>query len=187
VAAILARARDWGLFLGGLGLALLIIAKLDRRENTVVSGKFYVIDGDTLSIDGQRLRLAGIDAPELRQNCGLGAEQRACGQEARKSLAGLVGVTGAVECGGRDRDRYGRLLVDCHDGALDINAAMVSRGMAVAYGRFQTEERAARLARRGLWAGPFERPRDWRRRQGLVEEGLRRDWREQLREWLGLP
>lgn len=187
MARILARTRDWIVFLAFIALSLLVIAKLDRRDQTVISGAFYVVDGDTLSIDGRRLRLAGIDAPELRQNCSQQNQQWNCGRDARTALAGLIGGSDATRCSGSGKDRYGRLLVDCQNGVLDINAEMVLRGMAVSYGRFSAEERAAKAVRIGIWAGSFERPQDWRRRQGLLQEDAGQEsWREAVRGWLGL-
>jgi len=187
VAQILKLGRDWTLFLGIIGLSLLVIAKLDQREQTVVSGAFFVIDGDTLSIDGRRLRLAGIDAPELSQTCERRGGMWDCGREARRVLAGLRGDAGATRCSGNRMDRYQRLLVYCQNGPLDINAEMVLRGMAVAYGDFAAQERAAKAGRIGIWSGPVERPQDWRQRQGIIDDGaLRPTWRDAALGWLGL-
>ena len=76
----------------------------------------------------------------------------------------------AVVCTGRQRDIYLRLLVSCRIGEVDINRRMVATGWAVAYGDYAEEEEAARRSGAGLWAGSFERPRDWRKvHGGLVE------------------
>nr|WP_284739491.1 thermonuclease family protein [Rhizobium sp. CG5] len=154
-----------------LVLALLIIAKLDKDNEVRVSGAFDVVDGDTLSSGGGRLRLSGIDAPELTQLCGDESRHWPCGQSSRRALSALMG-SAAVTCSGTARDRYDRLLVVCRSAATDINAQMVLTGMAVAYGAYQAEERMARDGQAGLWSGAFERPDEFRRRQGLAEEGL---------------
>jgi endonuclease YncB( thermonuclease family) len=69
-----------------------------------------------------------------------------------------------VTCVTQARDRYGRRLAYCRVRGMDINAQMVRDGHAVAYGEFTREEDEARLAYRGIWAGTFERPADWRQR-----------------------
>jgi endonuclease YncB( thermonuclease family) len=73
-------------------------------------------------------------------------------------------ASGLATCVTEARDRYGRRLAYCRVRGMDINAAMVRDGHAVAYGEFSREEDEARLAYRGIWAGTFERPADWRQR-----------------------
>lgn len=126
-----------------------------------------VVDGDTLAIGDTRLRLIAIDAPEGAQTC-RDAEQLEydCGREATRELERLIGGR-EVSCSGEKRDRYGRALVVCSVGGVNLNAEMVRSGWAVTYlGRdFDREEAEARQARRGLWAGEFQRPEDWRRQR----------------------
>lgn len=151
-----------------LAILALLALKLNNRAELVQKGSFYAIDGDTLSYNGERLRLKGIDAPEYRQRCRRAGVDWACGEEARKSLVTII-KTGTPECRGRDRDRYGRLLVTCAVGELDINAVMVRNGMALSYGGYAAEERVAKQANAGVWAGDFERPSDYRREERLEQ------------------
>ncbi len=162
--------RDGAATFALLAVLALFASKMNNRPEIVQKGKFYVIDGDTLSIEGERLRLKGIDAPEYRQRCRRDDGDWSCGEEARKALATMV-KTGVPECRGRERDRYGRLLVTCAAGNLDINAAMVRNGMAVSYGAYGGEEQIARQAKAGLWAGDFERPSDYRREEHMAHDG----------------
>jgi endonuclease YncB( thermonuclease family) len=150
-----------------LAILALFALKMNNRSEIVQNGSFYVIDGDTLSTNGERLRLKGIDAPEFRQRCQRNGADWACGEEARKALATMIKV-GAPECRGWERDRYGRLLVTCVAGDVDINAAMVRNGMAVSYGAYASEERIAQQAKAGLWASDFERPSDYRREEHMA-------------------
>ena len=144
-----------------LALIWLIAAKLNDRRETVHSGQFHAADGDSLAIGGKRMRLKGIDAPELSQSCERGGVKWACGREAQAMLQRLV-RSADTQCGGAEADQYGRLLVVCRSGGLDINGEMVRKGMAVSYGNYRREEELARSDKAGLWAGTFERPRDFR-------------------------
>jgi endonuclease YncB( thermonuclease family) len=170
VAVINRRFRDVLVGCGMLFLAVLIIAKLETDRAIRSHGPFTVIDGDTLADGGKRLRLRGIDAPELGQMCVRPDGPYDCGMVARAGLVRLV-ERGPLECFGPEdeRDRYGRSLVVCRRGEDDLGQQMVSLGLAVVDGDYHIAEGEARRARRGIWAGSFERPEDWRRRQRLEE------------------
>ena len=126
------------------------------------------IDGDSLRVGGQEIRLIGIDAPELAQTCG--AERGGvwpCGREAHARLRSLIS-RGAVDCVGTSKDQYGRTLATCSAvGVADIGHAMVRDGYAVNFlsGGYQSAEAEARAEKRGVWRGTFERQQEWRRRQ----------------------
>lgn len=135
-----------------------------------LAGQASVIDGDTIEIHGQRIRLHGIDAPESAQKCLRGSERWPCGRRAAFALADRV-ANNTVRCDQRDIDRYGRIIATCSVGADDLNAWLVRNGWALAYQRYSkdyvAEERAARQARSGIWAGSFVPPWDWRRGERL--------------------
>jgi endonuclease YncB( thermonuclease family) len=132
-----------------------------------ITGRASIIDGDTLEIHGQRIRLFGIDAPESRQTCRADGKEYRCGQEASLALSDKIGQR-SVNCTARDTDRYGRMVAVCWLGAEDLGAWMVREGHALAYRKYSTDyvlhEDAARQARRGLWRGEFKAPWEWRRR-----------------------
>lgn len=144
-------------------------AWLESRTMRIFSGKALVVDGDSLVIDGARVRLAGIDAPELGQTCPGENGVWRCGRHSRDALARLIDKR-SVRCRTERVDRYGRWLGRCHVGSTDINRTMILDGWAVSYGGFGSEEAKARRARRNLWAGQFERPSEWRRRHGDVAD-----------------
>lgn len=127
-------------------------------------GAPHVADGDSVTIEGTRLRLVGLDAPELSQTCRRDERGYPCGETARDHLVGLIAGR-RLDCVWQTRDKYGRGLARCRAGSVDLNAAMVRDGWAVAYGGFEAEEAEARRNRRGLWAGRFEWPEDFRRRE----------------------
>lgn len=145
-----------------------------------------VVDGDTVLIAGNRVRLAGLDAPELGQACARAdGTPWDCGAAARDRLGALLGRS-AVSCGFRRTDRYGRPLVTCDlpDGS-DPGAVLVAEGMAVAYGAYVAEEAAARRERLGMWQGQFVRPADWRRDRAGEDPTGNPSRFERLLGWLG--
>lgn len=158
------RIKDWvftALFLGAIAYATVW---LDGQSTQEFSGKTYVVDGDSLVINNEKLRLVGIDAPELRQTCQKKGREWPCGRESRKALRTLV-QRGSVACVSEGLDKYDRWLVTCKAGGTEINAEMVKSGWAVPYGRYLSQENIARRDRKGLWAGEFEQPQQWREAQ----------------------
>ena len=142
--------------------ALTLLADLLRREETL-EGQAFAVDGDTLDIAGTRVRLTGIDAPELRQECQRAGRPWACGEAARGVLQAAVRA-GPVSCAASKRDKYGRPVGLCRAGGVDLSEHMVQQGFAVAYlGRAYTGvEAEARAAGRGIWGASFQLPVDWR-------------------------
>jgi len=160
-------------FRGRLGLILLLILlALGWRARDLVmpllvsdatmGGRLHVSDGDSLTLDGVRVRLAGIDAPETDQSCTLLGERHPCGREAREHLVHLIAAR-PVSCSWSREDRYGRRLGRCRAGDTDLNAEMVRSGWALAYGGYEREQAEARARGRGLWSGDFVAPQDFRR------------------------
>lgn len=135
----------------------------------LIQGTASVIDGDTIEIHGERIRLDAIDAPESSQLCLDAAGNRyRCGQKSAFALADMIGRS-TVTCEPKGHDRYRRTIAVCFSGETNLNAWMVVQGWAVAFRKYGIdyigEEDNARLARRGIWAGSFEMPWDWRARK----------------------
>jgi endonuclease YncB( thermonuclease family) len=143
-----------------VGALLAVAVHFTRDPAREFGGLAYAIDGDTLWMAGERLRLVGIDAPELDQLCEVGGRAVACGRASRDGLRRMI-VT-PVTCVASGRDRYERPLVNCQTAEGDIASRMVAAGLAVAQGCCAAEEAAARGRHLGIWAGRFERPADWR-------------------------
>jgi endonuclease YncB( thermonuclease family) len=132
-------------------------------------GAARVIDGETLEVGGKRIRLYGIDAPELRQTCN---DQNnvpyRCGQHASEALGRLIGLQ-AVHCEKTWMGKYGSIVAICFSSiSQNLNDAMLSAGWAVAWssddGHYLGLEQAAKEQRLGLWSGSFMWPAEWRRR-----------------------
>lgn len=130
-----------------------------------VSGRPNLVDGDSFHLGNEEVRLVGIDAPEGRQTCTRASATWPCGEESRRALARLIGGR-PISCTAAERDQHGRLLGVCSVDGRELNREMVASGMALAYGNYEREEATARAAKRGLWSGQFERPREWRRQHG---------------------
>lgn len=149
-----------------LAIVIYMAAALSAQAGGVI-GQASVIDGDTVEIHGQRIRLFGIDAVESSQRCERNGQAWNCGKDSAFALADRIGRS-AIDCRGQEKDRYGRLVAVCFKGAEDLNRWMVEQGWAVAYRRYSVDyvaaEDAARAARRGLWASTFDMPWEWRKK-----------------------
>lgn len=130
------------------------------------SSDVRVIDGDTLEIGETTYRLHGIDAPEAAQTCRLAnGGSWPCGRQAIDILEGLVS-TSRLTCDARGKDQYGRTISVCSNGEGDVNARLVSLGMAWAFQKYSTdyvqEELSARTAGLGIWQADTMTPWDFR-------------------------
>ncbi len=159
-------------------LAATVLSIAPVHAETLTAAAKAVHDGDTLTLTtGQRIRLFGIDAPELKQQCKVGDTCRPCGDEARKVLNSLA--TGPLVCEGRG-ESYDRVVARCTAGEVDLSLAMLETGQAVAYGRYLKKsdplrakylgaEAAAKKAGLGIWGTKLIPPGDWRNHKMRLE------------------
>jgi endonuclease YncB( thermonuclease family) len=163
------RFLDLCLALAIIAAVALAAARMQHFAGTDISGAMRVIDGDSLALAQRRLRLKGIDAPELQQRCRKAGMEYDCGAEAASFLRALIGGK-TVTCRGEGIDRYGRDLVRCSAGGVELNQMMVRSGHAVAFGDYAWAEAEARSEQAGLWSGEFEQPKQWRSVHGGLSE-----------------
>ena len=141
--------------------SLLLCFAVASPAQTIV-GVAVVVDGDTLRLGDERIRLYGIDAPETAQSCSKAdGTPWPCGAASHAALAArLAGQT--TRCEGVERDRYGRLVARCFVAGQDVGAGLVVDGLAFAYARYSAAyidlEKQAMFAGVGVWQGPALRP-----------------------------
>lgn len=148
------------------GFLLLCLSLAACQAEASLAGRASVIDGDTIEIHGQRIRLHGIDAPESGQLCQQNGRNYRCGQRAALALSDLISNQ-VVRCEEKDIDRYRRIVAECYAGDTNLNAWLVENGWALAYREYTSVyvsyEDSARSNSVGMWQGEFQAPWDYRR------------------------
>jgi len=156
-----------------LATVMLMIAMVATSPAALadVTGPATAVDGDTLEIAGERIRLHGIDAPESDQTYERQGVTWLCGAVASAKLRELVRGRD-VRCREHGRDTYGRIIAMCSAGGVDVEAAMVLARLARAYRHYSTDyvgqEAPAQARRAGIWSGRFVEPWHWRQDQRLA-------------------
>ena len=149
------------------------------KEIKTISGTAIVTDGDSIRIDNRKIRLVGIDAPELKQTCQHGITEYPCGKMSKEWLNLLV-EDFQITCSYSEKDRYKRILGVCYIGnidsvafkkkvkSLELNSMMVKSGHALAYRKYSVayieDEDYAKANNLGIWKMNFEFPWDYRRK-----------------------
>jgi endonuclease YncB( thermonuclease family) len=146
----------------GLGMAFVLATVGTARADDLI-GQATVIDGDTLEIRGNRIRLWGIDAPESTQLCwNEDSDQYRCGAQAANELDAFI-ARRPVNCSPISLDRYGRTVATCTVGNSDLGQWLVRNGLALDWpdysnGKYGAMQREAEQAGRGIWKGSYVEP-----------------------------
>ena len=131
-----------------------------------INGKPRIIDGDTIHIKSNKIRLHGIDAPETKQTCKINDEVWFCGKQSTQELKNLINKQ-EVKCITNDVDIYNRFVAICYVNEININQWMVKSGWAIAYRYYSTdyiiEEKYARDNELGIWKSEFLKPYAYRK------------------------
>ncbi|MBI1209261.1 MAG: thermonuclease family protein [Azospirillum sp.] len=148
-----------------LGTALALATPASAEDLAGPVDKVH--DGDTLTLNGTHIRLWGIDAPELAQQClDAAGSLYACGIKSKMALEALTAGQ-PVACTDRGHDRYRRTVASCTVHGIDLGSMLVQAGQAVDYpkyseGHYRPEQQHAAAAHLGVWAGWFDLPWEWR-------------------------
>ena len=145
------------------------------EEVKIISGIAKVTDGDTIRIEGKKIRFFGIDAPEKKQQCKKPwltisfisfNKNYPCGQISTDKLKKKINNKLLI-CKWSNKDRYKRFIAECFKDKTNVNAWMVRNGYAVAYRKyskkFVSQEIFAKKEKLGLWSGTFMMPWDYRK------------------------
>jgi endonuclease YncB( thermonuclease family) len=154
----------------------LIFVLLFWSSSLAVASEIRIVDGDTIIIDREKIRLHGIDAPESSQTCRNGKLVWACGEAATLALRKILDGR-KPDCETLARDRYGRSVSRCVIDGIDVGEELVRRGLALAYQKYSADyiaaEDVARSEGYGIFAGEFIPPWEWRRGNRLMEPTVR--------------
>ena len=134
--------------------------------NDINSQELKVVDGDTIHLNGEKIRFTGIDTPELKQTCIQNGSKNPCGLTAKKILIIKIGNNN-VECIREGKDQYQRTLAECFVNDESLSRYLVKSGYAFAYRKYSKkfikDEDYARSKKIGMWSMKFEYPWDYRK------------------------
>ena len=134
--------------------------------NQVRSQELRVIDGDTIHLNGEKIRFTGIDTPELKQSCLKEGIKVFCGITAKQILIDKIGNNN-VECISEGKDQYKRTLAECFVNNESLSSYLVKSGYAFAYRRYSKkfipDEDYARINKIGMWSMVFQYPWNYRK------------------------
>ena len=135
-------------------------------SNTVSAKSLRVIDGDTIILNGEKIRFSGIDTPELKQTCLKDTEEVGCGMFAKMLLVKKIG-NNIPRCIGKEKDFYKRTLAECFVKGESLSKFLVRSGYAFAYRKYSTkfveDEDFAKTNKLGMWSMTFKYPWDFRK------------------------
>ena len=148
-----------------LVISILLIVFFFTYTN-IKSQDIKITDGDTIKINGKKIRFSGIDTPELKQTCIKDGENNSCGLTAKQILIDKIGIN-KVKCIEEGQDRYKRFLAECFINNESLSSYLVRSGYAFAYrkysNKFIADEDYARVNKLGMWSMEFKFPWDFRR------------------------
>lgn len=151
-----------------LVIALVFIgyARIVFSSPFIVEDVAKIIDGDTIHIHIWKMRLAGIDAPEISQKCKYLNANWDCGISAKNSLIAKIDDK-PIRCELHNKDRYNRFVATCFLGEEDLNEWLVLNGYAVAYTQYSEKYRGVEMIaqnlKKGIWSASFQMPAEFRK------------------------
>ena len=145
-----------------ISLLISLITYSDTNAQNV-----QITDGDTIKINGEKIRFSGIDTPEMKQTCIENGIVNPCGVMAKKILMDKIS-NNEVVCISEGKDRYKRTLAECFVNDESLSSYLVRSGYAFAYRRYSkkfiADEEYAKSNKIGMWSMKFDYPWDWRKK-----------------------
>ena len=136
-------------------------------SNISLANNLKIVDGDTIVLNGEKIRFSGIDTPELKQTCLHNNEIVDCGMSAKILLIKKIGNK-TPECISEGKDVYNRTLAECFINGKSLSKFLVRSGYAFAYRKYSKkfieDEDFAKANKNGMWAMKFKYPWDFRSR-----------------------
>ena len=158
------RKRYWVSNYNKKILGILILGLLTC--NISFADNLKIIDGDTIILNGEKIRFSGIDTPELKQTCLKDDQEVPCGMTAKMLLVKKID-NATIECISEGKDTYKRTLAECFVNGESLSKFLVRSGYAFAYRKYSTkfikDEEFAKANKLGMWAMTFQYPWDFRK------------------------
>ena len=133
----------------------------------IKSQDIKITDGDTIRINGDKIRFSGIDTPELKQTCIKNEVKNLCGIIAKQILIDKI-ADYKISCVIEGKDQYKRVLAECFVNNESLSSYLVKSGYAFAYRKYSkkfiSDEDYARINKLGMWSMEFDYPWDWRKK-----------------------
>ena len=147
-----------------LFISLIILLSFNSE---VRANNLRIIDGDTIELNGEKIRFSGIDTPELKQVCRLDDIEVFCGKLSAFILKEKIGNE-IVSCEREpEKDFFDRTLGECFVNGESLSKFLVRNGWAFAFTRYSKkyveDEKYAKENNLGLWSMEFIYPWDFRK------------------------
>ena len=150
------------IFLISLSILIFIVI-IDQVKSQTIK----IVDGDTIHLNGEKIRFTGIDTPELKQTCIKDGVKDPCGVTAKQILIDKI-ANNNIECISEGKDQYKRTLAECFVNNESLSSYLVRNGYAFAYRKYSKkfipDEDYARINKIGMWSMDFEYPWDYRKK-----------------------
>ena len=155
-------SKKWAIL--AISISILVFLFINTE---IKSQDIQITDGDTIKINGEKIRFSGIDTPELKQTCTKKGVKKLCGITAKKILKNKI-ADNKIVCIREGKDQYKRTLAECFVNDESLSSYLVRSGYAFAYRKyskkFVSDEEFAKSNKLGMWSMKFEYPWDWRKK-----------------------
>ena len=135
-------------------------------QSYALASEIRIVDGDTIVLNGEKIRFFGIDAPEIDQECIKKGKIIKCGLLSKKALEDKIGDN-TLLCTKKGTDKYKRTLAECFVNNVSLSKFLVANGYAFAYKKYSKQyiyhEKRAKILKIGLWGMTFEFPWKFRK------------------------